>query len=233
MAQRWSHLLFAHWPVSPEHLRPLVPRSLMLDTRENVAWVSVTSFLLSRLRPRALPPVPWLSSFPEWNLRTYVTDGRKPGVFFFSLDAGRWLAVAGARALYALPYFQASMRLTVARDGTIRYESRRTQAPAPADFVASYRPAGHPALAEVGSLDNWLTERYCLYAVDSAHRVYRAEIHHLPWPLQPVEAVISHNTIGTAAGIYLPPGAPRVAFAHALDVRVWWPARVPSTPEDG
>jgi uncharacterized protein YqjF (DUF2071 family) len=226
MAQRWSQLLFLHWPVDPGALRPLVPPALTLDVRDGAAWVSVTSFLLSGLRPRALPAVPWLSRFPELNVRTYVTDGRKPGVYFFSLDAGRWLAVVGARTLYRLPYFRAAMRVRVAGDGTVRFDSRRIGGAAPAEFAAAYRPAGPVTRSGPGSLEHWLTERYCLYAVDPARRVYRAEIHHRPWPLQPVEVRIGRNTMGRAAGIELPDRAPHAAFSGRLDVRVWWPVEV-------
>src|SRR5919204_5477516 len=109
MAQRWSHLLFAHWPVDIDALRAIVPPSLPLDTFDGAAWLSIVPFYLSHLRPRWLPALPWVSAFPELNVRTYVTLGGKPGIYFFSLDAGSPLAVAGARAIYRLPYFRASM----------------------------------------------------------------------------------------------------------------------------
>ena len=226
MAQRWSHLLFAHWAVDPECLRSLVPRGLTLDLRDGAAWVSITPFMLSRLRPRAFPPLPWLSRFAELNLRTYVSDGRKPGVYFFSLDASHRLAVLGARRLYNLPYFRASMRVRVLPDGTVHYASRRHAGPGSAEFIAAYRPAGPPRAAEPASLDHWLTERYCLYAVDPAQRVHRTDIQHEPWALQPVDAEIGTNTVAAAAGITLPPQAERMAFARRLDVRVWWPTAI-------
>src|SRR5918911_1562788 len=105
MAQRWSNLLFIHRPAAVDLVRRLVPRSLELDLFNGAAWVSVTPFYLSHLRPRGLPALPWISEFPELNVRTYVTLGGKPGVYFFSLDAGSPVAVAGARAVYHLPYF--------------------------------------------------------------------------------------------------------------------------------
>ncbi|HWC03622.1 MAG TPA: DUF2071 domain-containing protein [Methylomirabilota bacterium] len=226
MAQRWTDLLFAHWPVDPGVVRARVPGSLALDLHDGTAWVSVTAFLLSRLRPRGLPPMPCVSRFPELNVRTYVTRGGKPGVFFFSLDAGRRLAVVGARLLYHLPYFAAAMRIRTASDGTITYVSRRTRGRTPAEFLASYRPAGPVVQAEPGTLDHWLTERYCLYAVGARRRLCRTDIHHAPWPLQPVEADIARNTVSEAAGFSLPAPAPRAAFARRLDVVVWWPTRV-------
>lgn len=114
MFQCWRDLLFAHWPVPAESLRRLVPAGLTLQEFEGRAWVGVTPFLLTGLRPRALPAIPGLSRFPEINVRTYVTAQDRPGVFFFSLDAGSTLAVIAARALYSLPYFRA--RFAVAAD---------------------------------------------------------------------------------------------------------------------
>ena len=227
MAQRWTDLLFAHWPVDPQALRAIVPASLPLDLFENRAWISIAAFFLSHLRARWLPALPLISEFPELNVRTYVTLGGKPGVYFFSLDAGSALAVAAARTTYFLPYFRASMNIRAAADGTLQYNSRRTDSRGrPAELIARYRPTGPISRAKPGSLDHWLTERYCLYAIDHAARVRRADIHHHQWPLQPADAEISLNTMASAAGIELPNVAPRLSFSSRLDVVVWAPVRV-------
>ena len=118
MAQRWSDLLFIHRPAKLDAIRAIVPPALTIDVYEGTAWVSVTPFYLSHLRARGVPPLPGVSAFPELNVRTYVTYGGKPGVYFFSLDAGNALAVFGARTLYRLPYFRASMSTGEGRDGT-------------------------------------------------------------------------------------------------------------------
>jgi uncharacterized protein YqjF (DUF2071 family) len=226
MAQRWTNLLFIHRRIDAEALRALVPPALTLDLHEGEAWVSVTPFYLSHLRARGLPPLPGVSAFPELNVRTYVTVDGKPGVYFFSLDAGSVLAVYGARALYRLPYFRAVMSVREARDGTIHYHSRRTHRTAPpAEFVAQYRPAGAVSHSKPGTLDHWLTERYCLYALDSSRRVFRAEIHHHPWELQPAELEVERDTMAAAAGLTLHAGAPRLSFSRRLDVLVWAPER--------
>ena len=224
MAQRWSDLLFAHWPVPVESLRPLVPATLPIDSFEGSAWISIASFYLSHLRPRWLPALPWLSEFPELNVRTYTSLGGKPGVYFFSLDAGSVLAVEAARTLYHLPYMRAQMTTARGADGVFTYLSHRTDARGKtADFRARYRPAGPVRPSAPGSLDHWLTERYCLYAVDSAGRVRRAEIHHHPWPLQSVEAQIEVNTMTDAAGVVTQGPPQRIAFSESIDVVVWRP----------
>jgi uncharacterized protein YqjF (DUF2071 family) len=229
MHQTWQDLLFAHWPVADRALRPLVPASLTVQTFEGQAWLGITPFLLTGLRPRGLPALPGLSRFPEINVRTYVAVGDdKPGVLFFSLDAGSILAVVGARALYALPYFRARFVVRAER-GRIAYASRRTARGAPAaEFRAVYRPTGGAAPARPGTLAHWLTERYRLYAVARQGGLYRAEIEHAPWPLQPAEAQIERNTMTAGLPLALPDTAPLLHFAARVDVRVWPPEAVPT-----
>jgi uncharacterized protein len=226
MKQRWNDLLFMHWPVATDIVRALVPHELELDRHDETAWISITPFYLSDLHPRGLPPIPRLSEFPELNVRTYVVADDKPGVYFFSLDAGSNLAVVGARALYHLPYFHATMRVRGTPNQSIDHESRRSQAgPAPALFSATYGPTGPIVRSERGSLDHWLSERYCLYTTDGG-ALYRAEIHHLPWPLQPAQIDLRQNTMAAAARIELPSVKPRLSFAKRLDVLIWANERI-------
>jgi uncharacterized protein YqjF (DUF2071 family) len=229
MAQSWHDLLFAHWPIGVDVMRALVPPQLELDTFDGEAWVGVVPFRMSGVRPRGFPTVPWLSAFPELNVRTYVKSRNpaqpKPGVYFFSLEAANPIAVAIARALFKLPYFNATMRLL--DDGrTIRNQSRRIHRGAPsAEFVGQYAPIGEVFHAQAGSLEQWLTERYSLYTVNAQGRsrglAYIGEIHHQPWPLQRAEAEIQVNTMAAASQILLPDIPPLLHFARRLDVVVW------------
>jgi len=224
MRQTWRDLLFAHWPVAAEYLRPLLPPGLTLQTFDGRAWIGITPFLLTGLRLRALPPLPGLSRFAEINVRTYVTTEGRPGVFFFSLDAAHALAVTAARLVYRLPYARARIVVRRTPDG-IAYASRRVERKAPpAEFAARYRPTGEVSVAAPGTLAHWLTERYCLYAVDRRGGLHRAEIHHPPWPLQPATVEIERNTMTAALGLTLPGAAPLVHFAERLDVHVWAPS---------
>jgi uncharacterized protein YqjF (DUF2071 family) len=232
-AQTWRRLLFAHWPLPPAALRPLVPATLPLDTFDGRAWLGIVPFSLTGLRVRGLPPLPGLSAFPELNVRTYVTLDGKPGVYFFSLDAGNPLAVAGARLL-RLPYCFAAMAVRPARDpagaGWVHYASRRLipGPPGSPDAVlrARYRPVGPATPAAPDTLDAWLTERYCLYTVDRRGRAARLEIHHPPWPLQPAEADLAVNTLTAPLGLALPDRAPLLHYAQRQDVIGWLPITV-------
>ena len=217
MVQIWHDLLFAHWPIAHAALRPLVPPQLLLDTWEGECWVGVVPFWMSGVRARGMPAIPRLSRFPELNVRTYVTHGDKPGVYFFSLDAGSHLAVWGARALYHLPYFYADMKSKNA-DGEIEYRSLRRGAQA--EFRGHYRPSSTVKLRPSGTLEHWLTERFCLYTVHCGKR-YRGEIHHAPWPLQDASAEIETNTMASAAGIHLPATKPLLHFSKRQDVLIW------------
>jgi uncharacterized protein len=222
MGQTWYDLLFAHWPVAPEALRSLVPQPLELDQRDGRAWLGITPFEVAGLRSRGTPPLPWLSRFPELNVRTYVHYAGRPGIYFFSLDAARLAAVVAARRGYRLPYFHA--RMAAQRQGaTIRYESERTDSSGPpARFTARYGPSGPRLPVDDGSLERWLSERYCLYVVDDRGRPLRGEIHHPPWPLQPAEATIELNTMARPLGINLPSDPyPLLHYSPRQDVLIW------------
>lgn len=225
MRQDWKTLLFAHWPIEAAVMRRLAPEPLKLDLWNGSAYVGVVPFLMTAVRPRFVPPLPGLSQFPELNVRTYVTYGGKPGVYFFSLDADNRVAVESARLGFGLPYFKATMSIGV--DGpTIRYRSSRTdRRGVSAQFVAEYEPTGPVYRAVPGSLDHWLTERYCLYVVANG-RVVRAEVHHAPWPLQPATCRFSDNGMAAAAGMTLPSDEPLLHYAHHLQVVAWAPTVV-------
>lgn len=216
--QAWNDLLFAHWPMPPEDLRPRLPAALELDTFEGRAWIGLTPFVLSGLRPSGLPALPGVSRFPELNLRTYVRHRGSPGICFFSLDAGRALAVAGARLGYFLPYYLARMDVR-SEAGLLRYDSRRIHPGAPpAAFRAEYAPDGPETLAPRGSLAHWLTERYRLFTRGPDGRLFRGEVRHAPWRLSPARATIHENTMAEAAGLRLPDLPPLLHFARRQDV---------------
>ena len=226
MAQSWHDLLFAHWPVDPAVLRPLLPPELQIDTFEGHAWLAVVPFRMTGVRLRGTLAAPSLSAFPELNVRTYVTYGAKPGVWFFSLDAGNAVAVAIARAWFHLPYFRARMSCEE-REGWIDYRSERThRGVTGATLKGKFRPAGEVFLPRPRTMEHFLTERYCLYTADARGRVIRAEIHHLPWRLQVAEAEFSGKSMAEAAGVRLPTRTPLLHFVKRQDVIVWWPKRL-------
>lgn len=226
MHQRWTNVLFAHWPVTPSVLQPLLPKSLEVLTCEGSAWIGVVPFLMSNVRPRGLPPLPWLSSFPELNVRTYVRHGDEEGVWFFSLDASNPLAVRAARRVVHLPYYDARMRIGATGREEIRYESERTHRGAPpAHFVASYRPQGDARPAAPGTIDHFLVERYLLFAA-TPRGLITVRIAHRPWPLQRAAATIERNTMGHAIRVPLEPEPRFLHFARRVDVKTWWPTRV-------
>jgi len=222
MAQSWHDLLFAHWPVRAAALARLLPGGVELDTFDGRAWIGVVPFRMSGVRVRLLPPTPGATAFPELNVRTYVRCGDKPGVWFFSLDAKSRLAVEVARRSFHLPYHLADMVCEEAGAGRVRYESHRIDDET-ARFRASYGPLGEVFRARRGTLEHWLTERYCLFAADPRGRVLVGEIHHAPWPLQRAEAVFEENGMARAAGIELPDEEPHLLFARRLDVAIWPP----------
>jgi len=222
MGQTWEDLLFAHWRVPLESVRAHVPPELEVEQHDGSAWVGITPFRITGLRPRGMLPLPRVSSFLELNVRTYVraADG-KPGIWFFSLDASSRAAVEVARRTYKLPYFHA--RVSAERRGEwVDYECARLEERGRV-FSGRYRPEGKVFHAEEGSLEWFLAERYCLYTTDEAGVLRRADIHHEQWPLQAAEADVELTTISP---IELT-GAPLCHFSRRLDVVIWPLERVP------
>lgn len=217
----WENLLFEHWPVPAELLRPLVPAGLELETHDGSAWLGVVPFEMRGVRMRGTPALPWLGAFPELNVRTYVRHGDRPGVWFFSLDADQPLAVAVARRLWHLGYVWAQMSCR-RDDGWVVYRCRRREAaPGAAVWRGRYRGTGTPVASPVGSLPHFLTARYCLYAADGRGRLYRGEIDHAPWPLQEAAAEVEIDTMTLPLGFPLPATEPLRWFSQRLEVVAW------------
>ncbi|HEY3543170.1 MAG TPA: DUF2071 domain-containing protein [Gaiellaceae bacterium] len=215
MGQTWDDLLFAHWRVPVDAVREHVPAGLEVDEHDGSAWLGITPFRLTGLRARGMLPLPYVSSFLELNVRTYVRAEEKPGIWFFSLDASSRVAVEVARRTYRLPYFHARMSAT-RRAEWIDYECSRS-AEAGRVFSGSYRPDGEVFHAEPGSLEWFLAERYCLYTTDDRGALARAEIHHELWPLQAAEATVE---LASIAPLDLP-GEPLCHFSRRQDVVIW------------
>jgi len=220
MFQSWRDLLFAHWRVSPDVLRPLLPLALELDVFGDDAYIGIVPFLMTDVHGRALPALPGLAEFPELNVRTYVRFHGRPGVFFFSLDADSSTAVLGGRSLYRLPYHRARMNM-LRRGDWIHYHSRRRSGAA--EFNVRYRPAGDSARPATGTIEHFLTERYGLFTTLRAGRVLRADIHHAPWQLQPADAVIESQSVAAASGIVLATVPDLLHYAARQDTLIWPP----------
>ncbi len=223
----WCDLLFAHWRVDADRLASAMPAGLQPDVFDGSAWVGVVPFWMRGIRSRWGPAVPGLSSFAELNVRTYATVGGRPGVYFFSLDAAHRLGVRVARWRFNLPYFDAAMQCE--REGdTVRYTSRRThRATPPAELACRYRPVGGelPA-AEPGTLDHFLTERYCLYVPDRRGRLTRGEIDHARWPLRAAEATFEELAMTRLLGLLLEDEPAHLRYASRVDVHAWTPELV-------
>lgn len=226
MRQAWADLLFLHWPVEAEALRKMIPPAVTVDTFDGQAWIGIVPFEMQDVCSRFTPPLPWLSKFCELNVRTYVRVGDKSGVSFLSLDGGNPMAVELARLGFCLPYYHAQMSKRVEGDW-IYYSSTRTDARgARVDFQAAYRPAGDVYYSRPGTLEHWLTERYCFFAEDHSGQLACGEVHHSPWPLQPAKAIVKANTMLEPYQLSLQADQPLLHFSRRLETFEWPIARV-------
>jgi uncharacterized protein YqjF (DUF2071 family) len=224
--QSWRDLLFAHWPVPAAALQPLVPPALEVQEFEGTSWIGVVPFKMAGVMRRPLPDFPGISAFPECNLRLYVEHGGRPGVWFLSLDATQPLAVWAARRFFHLPYYKADISVSAHGDG-FDYEVKRVDSP-PASMSASYDPSSPAYEAKGGTLEAWLTERYCLYAEATDKRLFRTEVHHPPWSLQKAEAEVDCNGLLAPHALRVDGPAPLLHFSKRIDVIIWPPERIDS-----
>ncbi len=223
MQQSWKQLLFMHWRIDPAVMAGLLPGGLKPDCFDGSAWLAVVPFTMRDVYPRHTFAVPGLSHFAELNVRTYVEVGGRPGVLFFSLDAANPIAVEIARRWYQLPYLNAKMSLREQADGWIDYSSSRTDSRGrSAELRLRYRPTGLVYRSRPGTLEWFLTERYCLYTFNAKGQLMRGEIHHEQWPLQRAEAEIDVNTLGQSAGFDIVGTQPELLhFVKTIDVACW------------
>ncbi len=226
LSMRWRDLLFAHWPVEPAVLQPLIPPGLELDTFDGSAWLGVVPFRMTHVRPFGLPLPGKAFAFAETNVRTYATgpDGTR-GTWFLSLDGAQLAGATAARLGFGVPYHHA--QVTSGTDaGWIVHASRCTRA-APAELRIRYRPTGPIRHAEPGGLEAFLTDRMALFAIHRG-RLTATRVEHAAWPLQAAEADIERNTMTAPFGIGLPSIPPHLMFARCLDTVAHRPATLAS-----
>jgi uncharacterized protein YqjF (DUF2071 family) len=218
MHHRWEALLFLHWPIAPEEIQKTLPEGLTVDTHDGEAYLGISPFFMRKVRPVGLPPLPWLSEFQELNVRTYVFDeAGVPGVWFYSLDCDQPLAVAGARALTGLPYFNAEMNATA--DGVIDYSCRRDGVDQTARY--RYRPQGTPGEAAPHSLEFFLLERYYLYS-ERDGTLMRGQVSHAPYQFREAAIEITSAVPAHWDGFdKITNEASHVCFVDGFDVEVY------------
>jgi uncharacterized protein YqjF (DUF2071 family) len=219
MLQSWCNLTFLHWRYPVDVVQKLVPGPLAVESFEGSAWVGITPFMLEELRPPWLPPLPWISKFPETNCRTYVhPPGGRSGVWFFSLDAARAPAVAGARLGYGLPYAWSSMEVH-SHGNRMIYESARRWPDTRTRTKIEIEPGGP---LEADDLTMFLTARFRLYSFIAGRLAY-ADVEHAPWPLRAARVIAAEQSLTVAAGLPRPQGEPLAHFSAGVRVRIGAP----------
>jgi uncharacterized protein len=227
MYQNWHHLLFLHWEVPAAELQALIPAGLTVDLFEGKAYIGLVPFTMTGVRPVLLPPLPGVSSFHEINVRTYVHHkGANPGVWFFSLDASSRLAVEAARGAYKLSYFHSDIEFSASKERLpmVSIESHRDdeRGKMPAHAHIRYKPEEGPTVhASPGTFEHFLMERYILYSADSNAQLYRARVHHQPYPIQKAQIFELDETMVWAAGVRRPDSIPYRHYASEVNVKVY------------
>ena len=216
MTQKWNDLLFMHLPVSTDILRERIPSGLELDTYGGEAWVSILPFRISNMRFRKMPPLPFIHSSLQLNVRTYVKRRGVPGIYLFSLDADNLPAVIGARVI-SLPYYYAKMSMN---KKNIIYSGCERKGTTIAAFEGSYRPISDAYYPKQSTLIHWLVERYHLWFYRK-HSLYRGDVHHKPWKVCDAEVFISKQNMLTEFPQEFVTGNPIFNYAASKRVLFW------------
>jgi len=174
--QEWNNALFLHWAIPFETLRKYVPEQFHIDSYDGKYYISLVAFTMQKIRPRNLPAVKFISDFHEINLRTYIDNGDKKGVYFLNIEAQKHLSTFVAKNLSGLPYEKSVIK----RTGNTYSSKNRIR-----EFVLEAAFEVGEKLTFKSGLDKWLTERYCLY-LDKDGRSFRYDIHHKEWELKHV-----------------------------------------------
>lgn len=221
MNQKWRDVLFSHWPVSPEALKPYIPAPLKLDTFDSFGWIGIVLFAMDGIYPRGFPFLSLVPKFAEVNVRTYVHYNGKPGVLFMSLDVGDWASLNIAKRWYHLPYSQANVSYQQ-KHHVFHFEGRRKeQNNIPVLLRGSFTPHSEIFFPKEGRIDHWVTERYCLYSTDKRGNLFRGEIHHPPWPLQKADVDIIENTLFTPFQLDMEGEKPLSHYSKGVDTVFW------------
>lgn len=218
--QSWNELLFVHYRIDVKDIRHLVPKQLKLQEFDGSSWIGVVPFAMNKVMRRPFLALPWFSYFLELNVRLYVEYEGKPGVWFLSLDATNPFVVWAGNKFFYLPYKNAQMR-TFKKGEVTYYSSIRKSSVEPAEFEIQYKPTSGVFYSKPNTLESFLTERYCFYT-ESKKGLYRADVHHLPWPLQLAEGEISKNSVLQG----LKPSTsekPLMHYSTGVDVVSWNP----------
>jgi uncharacterized protein len=222
MHQKWHNLLFLHWPVDPQVLRPFIPPQLEVDAFEGHAWIGITPFTLNDVHLTAIPPIPSLSSFHELNVRTYVHYNGLPGIWFFSLDTSKVLPAVAARLFFMVPYFKAQIEFWQTAD---QFNFDLTRVASRARFRASWKTGVRLRDPDLESLAFFLVERYCYFAVEN-QSTYLTRIYHHPWILDEASILSLESTMIDILGIPQPTADPLAYFSGEQSVDIWAPAQL-------
>lgn len=226
--QDWRDLTYLHWRYPAEVVARHLPAGVRPDECDGSAWVGLIPFRMRRVTILGTPPLPYLSSFLETNVRTYGVDatGRRV-VVFLSLDADRLLPVLAARASYRLPYMWSRMSAEHAGDvWDYRCTRRGTPLSPRRGTSSSVRVRIGERLAEPSALDDFLSARWGL-ASRWYGRTVHAPVAHEAWPLYRAELLGLDDGLVTASGLPAPQGVPHVLFSPGVHVRIGRPEVVP------
>lgn len=221
MHQSWNDLLFIHYPISIEKLKTIVPEHIQLDTFEGMGWISIVPFKMNNVGIRG---VPFSVQFPELNIRTYVIIDNKPGVYFFSLDASNLPVVFLTKTFLNLPYIHSSMNIQSSLTTNTEFICQRKSKKENEEkvlFSCRYRATSAPFTTKNGTLDYWLTERYCFYTTNKKGQLRICEILHQAWPIQQAEVEIINNSLPIMQYIDDKNYTPLVHYSSGVDVRIW------------
>ena len=221
MVQHWTDLVFLHWRYPAEIVQTLLPKGVEVEQFDGSAWVGLIPFHMNDLGFPGLHPLPYVGSFPEVNVRTYVRCGDYSGVWFFSLDINKALPTLIARTVYEIPYCYGSVSHTKVGNFVTTTVARTWPRPSAESsiVVETDKPID-------GDLERFLTARWGLIAKSKRNKFLWGQVHHPPWQLYNANLLHLDDTLVTTAGLPRPEGTPHVMYSEGVPVRIAWPKTI-------
>jgi uncharacterized protein YqjF (DUF2071 family) len=221
--QCWRDLTLVIWPVQPDSVVHMFPPGTRPDVfADGLTYVALVPFLASSSRLGGLFAIPYVSAFPESNIRLHSIDNAgRHGLLFRSLETARLAVVPLTRIGLDIPYAWAKLKMVRSGDEVTYHSVRRW----PRRGLRSRLTLRVGEVVEPTPLELWLTARWGAHTC-KAGRTWWVPVAHKPWLLRAAQIVELDDDLLDASEVRLAGERLRALFSPGVRTRFGRPAMV-------